>query len=254
VNAGLPAAGNAGATRLLPVIDLRQGQVVRGVAGRRAEYRPIKSRIAATPDPGAVATAFAQLGLREVYVADLDAIGGQAPDWSSYQRIAEAGLQLWVDAGVADHRAADRLSRRGEDCVTRIVAGLESLESATQLQTMLGMIGGQRLVFSLDLWRGQPLGPSRGWRSSASLDVACEAVERGVSSVIILELSRVGVPGGPGTGPLCRALRNRFHATEIISGGGVRHNRDVRHLLDNGCDRVMVASALHNASLRVNHR
>src|SRR6187431_505841 len=87
--------------RVIPVIDLMYGQVVRGVAGRRSEYRPIQSQIAADARPATVARAFVErFGFETVYVADLDAIGGGAPDLISLEMIARAGLNLWVDAGV----------------------------------------------------------------------------------------------------------------------------------------------------------
>ncbi|MCA9270670.1 MAG: hypothetical protein KDA41_19445, partial [Planctomycetales bacterium] len=91
------------ASSILPVIDLLGGQVVRGVAGRREEYRPIVSRIAAGSAPTQVAAALAQrFGFRDAYVADLDAIAGAEPAWEDYQAIADAGLQLWVDAGAGE--------------------------------------------------------------------------------------------------------------------------------------------------------
>ena len=34
-------------------------------------------------------------------------------------------------------------------------------------------------------------------------------------------------------------------AMELISGGGVRHVADLKMLFDAGCDRVLVATAMH---------
>ena len=60
--------------RIIPVIDLKGGQVVRGVAGRRGEYRAVQSRMVQDARPKTVARAFAtQFGFRQGYVADLDA-------------------------------------------------------------------------------------------------------------------------------------------------------------------------------------
>jgi len=44
--------------RIIPVIDLMHGQVVRGIAGQRHTYQPIQSRLVASADPMAVARAF----------------------------------------------------------------------------------------------------------------------------------------------------------------------------------------------------
>ena len=89
--------------RVIPVIDLKGGLVVRGVAGERSRYRPVVSVLGPDPSPGSIAAAFAAvLGLGEVYVADLDAIAGREPDWAAYEQIAAAGLRLWVDAGIGE--------------------------------------------------------------------------------------------------------------------------------------------------------
>src|SRR5438046_4078339 len=95
--------------RIIPVLDLKGGVVVRGVAGRREEYRPIVSRLVASAAPIAVARAFRdRLGLTELYLADLDAIAGASPAWTTYKEIQAIGCQVWVDAGVRN--AADALA------------------------------------------------------------------------------------------------------------------------------------------------
>ena len=66
--------------RVVAVLDLMGGKVVRGVGGRRSEYRPVVSRLTTSCDPVAVAEAFRQqLGIDELYLADLDAIAGARP-------------------------------------------------------------------------------------------------------------------------------------------------------------------------------
>lgn len=92
--------------KVLPVMDLRDGLVVRGVAGQRASYRPITSTICSEPTPRAVALSFARLGFQEVYIADLDAIAGAEPCWPAYGEVAASGLRLLLDAGVGSARRA----------------------------------------------------------------------------------------------------------------------------------------------------
>src|SRR5262245_60888343 len=106
------------------------GEVVRGVAGRRSEYRPIESRIAASSKPTAIAHAFVErFGFKTVYVADLDAILGGMVDAPSLAAISEAGLHVWLDAGVASRKSAKALTVRLSDCGIKptTIGGLESL-------------------------------------------------------------------------------------------------------------------------------
>src|ERR1043166_3958675 len=98
---------------IVPVIDLMGGVVVRGIAGRCDEYRPIVSQLIASSQPIAVARAFREhFGLSEVYVADLDAIGGGEPAFAIYAALHTDGFRLSVDAGVRTVDDAKGLHRR----------------------------------------------------------------------------------------------------------------------------------------------
>ena len=72
--------------RVIPVMDLQGGQVVRGVAGQRDQYREVKSDLADPPRPAAIARALVDVfRFDEVYVADLDAIAvGQVVGWRGH--------------------------------------------------------------------------------------------------------------------------------------------------------------------------
>src|SRR5438128_4087097 len=100
--------------RVIPVLDLLGGQVVRGVAGRRHEYRPVVSRLTPSAQPLDVARAFrAAFGLTELYLADLDAIAGAAPALPTYVTLQSAGFRLLVDAGVRAAADAGPLAEAG---------------------------------------------------------------------------------------------------------------------------------------------
>ena len=118
------------------VLDLKAGQVVRGVAGRRETYRPVCGVIARTCFPADVARGFVEhLGLSRAYVADLDAIAGQAPDWATLAAVADTGLSLLVDAGCKDPDRAAELAEftASNGPLHGIVVGLESLANEDTL-------------------------------------------------------------------------------------------------------------------------
>ena len=111
--------------KIIPVLDVQGGLTVRGIGGRRHEYRPIVSRLTASSDPRKVAEAFrAQFDLRELYLADLDAIGGAPPALELYAALKEEGFALWVDAGIREIARARTLAEAG---IERIVVGLETV-------------------------------------------------------------------------------------------------------------------------------
>jgi phosphoribosylformimino-5-aminoimidazole carboxamide ribotide isomerase len=235
--------------RVLPVIDLMAERVVRGIAGRRHEYRSIESRLGCDATPARVAQAFTErLGLREAYVADLDAIAGSEPAWSIYQQLADQGLRLWIDAGVSDATRARRLAEFTVDGVplAAVIAGLESLPTPATLRELLSIVGPERLVFSLDLHGRVPRVAAPAWQGFDAEQIARAALELGVRRMIVLDLARVGVGDGVGTEPLCRQLRTWDAQLEITAGGGVRHRGDLESLAQAGCNAVLVASALHD--------
>ncbi len=229
--------------RILPVIDLMQGQVVRGIAGRRHEYKPIVSKLTDSTAPSEIARAFRKhFSFNEIYVADLDAIAGQPPALATYAALRADGFRLWVDAGIRDANGAGSLLGYG---VETVIAGLETLAGPEALPPLLERVTPARLVFSLDLKNGQPLSAA-GWRNSEPFAIAAEAVALGVQRILVLDLAKVGIGAGVGTENLCRRLRVRFQDLEIAAGGGVRHEADLQAMEKAGMDWLLVASALHD--------
>jgi phosphoribosylformimino-5-aminoimidazole carboxamide ribotide isomerase len=238
--------------RIIPVIDLKQGQVVRGVGGRRDEYRPIESQLCRDARPETVAAAFAALGFTEAYIADLDAIENGTCYFSrEKQNVPFFGLELLVDAGLRTAEDAQRAAQVEVDgrLLAGIVAGLESVDSPTTLAEMLSVIGPQRLIFSLDLKGGLPLTKATAWQGLSPEEIATIALRVGVRRMIVLDLAKVGMGTGVGTEPLCRLLRCKDADLEIIGGGGVRSPTDLDALARAGCNAALVASALHDGRL-----
>jgi phosphoribosylformimino-5-aminoimidazole carboxamide ribotide isomerase len=105
-------------------------------------------------------------------------------------------------------------------------------------------VSAERIVFSLDLKGGVPLG-SLEWGSDPDR-IASLAIECGVRRLIVLDLAGVGAEAGVPTIPLCQRLRTAHGPEiEIITGGGVRHAADLLALEQACVDGVLVASVLH---------
>ena len=74
--------------RIIPVLDLKGGEVVRAEKGRRDLYRPIVTPLCDGSDPVAVAEGLRTLFPFPVfYIADLDAIEGRAPNIAALTRL-----------------------------------------------------------------------------------------------------------------------------------------------------------------------
>jgi phosphoribosylformimino-5-aminoimidazole carboxamide ribotide isomerase len=235
---------------ILPVLDLLHGQIVRGIAGRRDEYRPIVSTLVDSAEPLAIAKAFREhFNFEEFYLADLDAIQSGRPAFDIYKRLYEERFSLWIDAGIRTSRDAT-LSSLIEIDVAGIIVGLESVEGPQELRQIVQRAGVQRTVFSLDLKSGQPMGHADHWLKNDPWSIAEHAIaEIGIRRLIVLDLANVGVGEGVSTEDLCMRLKRTYPEVQITTGGGVRGIDDVRRLKAIGVDCVLVASALHDGHI-----
>jgi phosphoribosylformimino-5-aminoimidazole carboxamide ribotide isomerase len=233
--------------RIVPVLDLLGSQVVRGVAGRRDQYRPLQTRLVEGSDPVSVATAIrGAFGLSQFYVADLDAILSDSPNCSILQALCADRFSVLADAGIRRSHDAGPIFDSGVD---QVVAGLETLESPRELAELVRRYGPGRIVFSLDLRDGEILSNGSAWHHREPLEVARCAFEAGCTQLIVLDIARVGTGGGVPTLGLCEQIRRTFPTVTILTGGGVRGIDDLRTLDRAGIDGVLIASALHDGTI-----
>jgi len=231
---------------ILPVLDLLDGVVVHGVAGNRDSYRPIKSELTSRDDPLGVAEALREVyGFSRLYVADLNGLQSRISDPAIYSDLTNAGFSLVVDAGIRSVAEAGRLIDEG---VAGIVLALETNPSARLLDELLQQFGPERVVFSLDLKHGQPLGKLDDLQATDTRTLTVSLINRGCRRLIVLDLAAVGSETGPVTTELCRTIREVTSESQIITGGGVRDIGDLKTLERAGVDEVMIATALHNGA------
>ena len=232
--------------KILPVLDLLGGHVVRGIAGRRTEYRPIVSRWTKGSNPLDVARALRDTWrFNEFYVADLDGILHQKPDLELYRQLIADGFQLLVDAGISQPHDVIMLQKSG---VTRIVTGLETCRSPDDLARIAEC--SPDVTFSFDLMNGIPrhAADAEGWSDRPS-EIIQQVIGSNVHSIIILDLSDVGMGTGGTTDAICRFTSTEFPDVFLIAGGGIRGCDDLRRLQSLGVNAALVASALHDGRL-----
>src|SRR5437870_8083229 len=205
------------------------GRAVRASRGLREAYAPARSVLVpdeSAGEPLAHDGAFRDaLGCDEWYVADLDAISGGAPQRALVRALAGLGGRLLIDAGVwAPDRARDTLADGGNGA--RVVVGLETLPSIAALGDVARAVGGERLVFSLDLREGRPVVRPGAPHDGTPLQLAAAAVDAGAGAMLVLDLARIGTGLGVNL-DLVAALRRAHPAVELLAGGGIASLRDV---------------------------
>jgi HisA/HisF family protein len=220
--------------RVIPVIDLKAGRAVHAVRGERQNYRPVRGG-----DPLSLARAFrSELGLDELYVADLDAIGGKGVNRSSIEALAHEA-RVMVDAGISEPKRARALLDLGAH---RLVVGTETLTGPDALDRLLAEV--PNLVLSVDLRDGRTLSPHPQLAGLPALDAVARLHRAGLREAIVLDLARVGSGAGPDV-ELIAEIHAAFPDLELLAGGGVRDVEDLRALGDAGAAGALVATALH---------
>jgi HisA/HisF family protein len=217
--------------QVIPVIDIKRGEAVRALGGRRDEYRPLVSPLSPTSRPCDVVAAFLELfPFPIVYVADLDAIEGRETNAALMRDLAAAfpDVTFWRDAGAQ--------SRRGVAPNVVPVIGSESLPAGGWMENFEADRSGAAL--SLDFRGAEFLGPPQLLASPALWP----------RRVIVMTLAQVGTDCGPDQAVL-REVKAKCGDREIFAAGGVRGIEDLAALARLGVTGALVASALHSGRL-----
>lgn len=220
---------------VIPVIDIKNGQVVHAQGGRRDSYRPIQTPLSPTSEPADVAAGLLRLApFRHLYIADLDAIEARPPNDAAIRSIAESvpSVALWVDNGIAGADAASAWLKRWPHS---LVIGSESQRDT---QTIASLRDEPRVLLSLD-FRGDVFqGPAALLEDPALWP----------ARVIVMTLARVGAAAGPDIQRVS-AIVTRANRRAVFGAGGVRHGADISALKTIGAAGVLVATALHTGAL-----
>jgi phosphoribosylformimino-5-aminoimidazole carboxamide ribotide isomerase len=216
---------------IIPVIDLKGGEVVHARQGRRDEYRAIRTPLSATSAPADVVAGLLRFyPFQALYIADLDAIEGIGDNLGVLATLPPA-LDLWLDAAVRDEAAISAWSGR-----SRIVLGSESQADTRLLRALRD---DPRIVLSLD-FRGEAFqGPPE------ILGNAALWPER----IIVMTLARVGGGQGPDLRQLAEVVGRAGGGRQVYAAGGVRDAADLRAAAGCGATGALVATALHAGAI-----
>ncbi|MDP7078516.1 MAG: tyrosine decarboxylase MfnA [Candidatus Undinarchaeales archaeon] len=231
--------------KVIPVADLMKGQMVHAVRGQRKEYAPVRGVLGTGERPLSICESLENdLGLIDLYVADLDAIEGTGDNRRLIAELARStDLDFVLDAGTGDLAAARECLDLGIDRVVIGTETIEDLEEAAKIARQLR----RSSIASLDMRGPAVLSKNPSLSAAGPVDAAILLDELGFRELILLDLSRVGAMGGPDTG-LVSAVVDRVSA-DVLVGGGVRNADDLAALDDLGIAGCLVGSALHSGAI-----
>lgn len=215
--------------KLIPVIDLLQGQAVMAQRGQRKSYKPIHTPLCPKSHPRQVIEAYLELADFDcIYIADLDSIlksGDNRRIISALQKNFPH-LNFWIDAGYPTFHPTPKQIP---------VIGSESLQTS-DLAALPYL--SPRWILSLDFKGSDFQGPQTLLEKKALWP----------ESVIVMNLAKVGSMEGPDWNRLASLIR-RDPAKHWIAAGGIRNQQDIDRLAEMGIDSVLIASALHHGNI-----
>jgi HisA/HisF family protein len=221
--------------QIIPVLDLKDGTVVRAQMGERDRYRPIETPLAPGNNPVDVARGLLSVHpFQTLYIADLDAIEGRGDNEAAIARLRQAfpQLALWVDNGIADPADASAWLAHTSHC---LVLGSETQRDPKLVRALSDH---DRVILSLDFRGAQFAGPAE------LLDDTSAWPRR----LIVMTLARVGSGAGPDTARIAE-IRARAAGRSIYAAGGVRDASDLAALQQLGVAGALVATSLHDGRL-----
>ena len=228
--------------RLLPSIDLRDGQCVRLLHG---DF-DAETRYDITPQ--ALHSRYRALGAQWLHCVDLDgARDGQLANRDLIEAMAADGLpRLQVGGGVRSREIVEDLLQAG---IGRVIVGSAAIETPADVARWIEVFGPERIGLAIDVRLDADSVPrvqTRGWQQSTSAtlwDTVQQFLSSGLRHVLCTDIARDGALQGPNLELYADCVR-RFPAIEWQASGGVRDAQDLEALAEVGVAQAISGKAL----------
>ena len=243
--------------KLVPVIDLLDGQVVHAIAGERANYKPFaESRFDFQCPDQLVEELIREYQPEMIYVADLNAIQQNGDNLRIINGLSRFDVRFVLDCGFRSWthfvklKQQMELQNENEAPLNWLpVFGTETLDSIADLAAADAQKMGDRPVdcfVSLDLRGQNAIGEFAD--PNNPVKCLCELIEYGFQNIIVLDLQQVG-QGFPIVEDWIPAEVLKLPKPKIFKGGGVHQKSDLARLHQLGYAGVLCASALHRGDI-----
>lgn len=220
--------------QIIPVIDIKAGQVVLAKQGQRHRYRPLSTPLCRSSQIDAVIDAYLSIHtFTHLYIADLDCLMQTGNNYRFINALFSRypDLNFMLDCGSA--KPLYKPLHAGQ--LTPVIA----TEAITKQALLAQKQHTENFILSLDFSaEDMPMGDAQVYKSSHLWP------ER----VILMTLQRVGKNNGADLIKLAH-YKKTYRQHQFIAAGGVRYLKDLLQIKKIGIEAVLVASALHNGNL-----
>ena len=239
------------AKRIIPCLDVRDGQVVKGVQFRNHEI---------IGDIVPLAQRYAQEGADELVFYDITASSdGRTVDKSWVERVAHViDIPFCVAGGIKTIADAEQIFAFGADKISINSPALADPDLISRLAERFGV---QAIVVGIDSWFEQETG--KYWVNQYTgdekrtrqtnwqlLDWVAEVQQRGAGEIVLNMMNQDGVRNGYDLAQL-KLVRQTCYVPLIASGGAgeMAHFRDA--FIDVKVDGALAASVFHKQIIQI---
>jgi len=227
--------------KIIPAIDLMDGQVVRLVKGDPANKTVYSS------NPLEIAKKWQGMGADMLHIVDLDAVLGRGSNLEIIKKmLPELNVPVEVAGGLRDESTILEVGNSAD----RIVLGTLAFKDKETVLKVAKSLGKEKIVISVDQIGGKIA--VDGWQKNTGislLDGMNEFLQLGFSEFLLTSISRDGTMQGPDLESLQQAcsLKN----ANVIASGGISSIEDVKQMKAISPYGVILGKALYENKISI---
>jgi len=227
--------------KIIPAIDLMDGQVVRLVKGDP------NNKTVYSNNPLEIAKKWQSAGADMLHIVDLDATLGRGSNLEIIKKIlSELNVPVEIAGGLRDESTILEIGKTAD----RIVLGTLAFKDKETVLKISDSLGKKKIVISVDQIDGKIV--VNGWQKSTEtmlLDGMNEFLQLGFSEFLLTSISRDGTMQGPDIESLQKACS--LENANVIASGGVSGIDDVKQLKKLNLYGVILGKALYENKISI---
>ncbi|HET6517165.1 MAG TPA: 1-(5-phosphoribosyl)-5-[(5-phosphoribosylamino)methylideneamino]imidazole-4-carboxamide isomerase [Nitrosopumilaceae archaeon] len=227
--------------KIIPAIDLMDGQVVRLVKGDPSQ------KTIYSDNPSEIAKKWQSAGADMLHIVDLDATLGIGSNLEIIKKLlSELDVPVEIAGGLRDESTILEIGKISD----RVVLGTLPFQDRETVLKISDSLGKKKIVISVDQINGKIA--VNGWQKSLEttlLDGMNEFLELGFTEFLLTSISRDGTMQGPDLESLQNACS--LESANVIASGGVSSIDDIKQIKSLNPYGVILGKALYENKISI---
>ncbi len=234
--------------KIFPVIDILNSTAVHAIKGKRDNYQPLKSPFFNTSEPfDIVRNLKEKFNIKQFYIADLDAIIKQKPNFRILKKILEIeNIKIIVDPGI---KTVNDLKKYLKFKIESIILGLETIQKIKTIKESFKIFNKNKIIISIDMYKERIISKINKLKNLTPLTVVRKLEKIGIKTIILLDIFKVGQKIG-GIPPLYLEIKKNFDGNVLV-GGGIKNLNDVQFYYEKGFSGVLIGTAIYDGTINL---